>query len=729
LRKINFAMALHFHQPVDNFDSVFKEAYEKSYKPFIDVLEKYPNIKVTLHYSGSLLEWIESNRPELVKRIGDLAAGGQAEIMTGGFYEPILCVIPRRDAVGQISMLTEYIKNKFHSEAEGLWLTERIWEPHLPSLLHDSGIKYLIIDDIHFRYAGLSESELHGYYSTEDEGKVVFLFPSSEKLRYSIPFREVDETVDYLKSVATEEGDRILVYGDDGEKFGLWPDTYNWVYNERWLERFFEALSRESSWINLTTVGEALKKIRPSGRVYIPTASYREMMEWALPSESGVHFLNVLQEIRNNGKEGYYAPFIRGGFWRNFLEKYPESNNMHKKMLRVSNKVSEITNGSGKPLSPGDIGRSVARNGDGLPPDIYEAYMELWRGQVNCPYWHGIFGGLYLGHLRSAVYRHLIRAERIADDSRHGQTNWIESEIYDFDCDGSDEILVTNPAISLVVDSHKGGMITEFDYRPASFNILNTLARRPEVYHQKILSSNDHGHSEGAPSSIHDISRFKEADLHLHLHYDSYRRGMLIDHLFCRDTSLESVMQNRHTDIGRFPYAHYNSSVQDVRNGKNIILEGDGIIDGAKISITKNIRMEDASPDLEINYSIKHASGGPLEIWFGPEFNFSMLDGRTDICRYYTEGGYIEDARQSSRGEIKDVSSFGIENKLISTKIGLSFSESCTLWRFPVETVSQSESGFEKEYQSSVLIPNWKFKLEEGGVWSVTIRLTLREIQ
>ena len=311
-------MALHFHQPVDNFDSVFKEAYEKSYKPFIDILENFPDIKVTLHYSGSLLEWIESNRPELIKRIAGLVANGQVEMMTGGFYEPIVCVIPRRDSIGQISMLTEYIKNKFHTEAEGMWLTERIWEPHLPSLLHDSGIKYLIIDDIHFRYAGLLENQLYGYYSTEDEGKVVYLFPSSERLRYSIPFREVHETIDYLNSVATEEGDRVLVYGDDGEKFGLWPDTYDWVYNQKWLERFFEALRRESSWINVTTIGEVSKNTRSHGRVYIPTASYREMMEWALPNESGVHFENVLQDIRNSGKEGYYAPFIRGGFWRNF---------------------------------------------------------------------------------------------------------------------------------------------------------------------------------------------------------------------------------------------------------------------------------------------------------------------------------------------------------------------------------------------------------------------------
>ena len=500
------------------------------------------------------------------------------------------------------------------------------------------------------------------------------------------------------------------------------------MYNEKWLERFFETLSRESSWINLMTISEAEKNIRPSGRVYIPTASYREMMEWALPADSGVHFENVLQDIRNNGKEGYYAPFIRGGFWRNFLEKYAESNNMHKKMLRVSNKVSELTNGSDKPISPGYIGKSVARKGEGLPPNIYEAYIELWRGQVNCPYWHGIFGGLYLGHLRSAVYKHLIRAERISDDARHGHTNWIEVENYDFDCDGSDEVLITTPVISLVVDTHEGGMITEFDYRPASFNILNSLARRPEVYHKKIHASNGGSHNEGGPASIHDISRSKEADLHLHLHYDSYRRGMLIDHIFGNDTSLESVMQNRHEDAGGFPYAPYHSSIKDIRNGKIIVLEGEGVIEGTAISISKNIKIEDGSPDLEINYSIKHKSGEPRDIWFGPEFNFAMLDGRSESCRYYTDSGHLEDSCQTSKGENKDISFFGIESKLTAIKIGLSFSETCTLWRFPVETVSQSESGFEKEYQSSVLIPHWKFSLKKGSEWVVRIRLTIRDI-
>jgi len=724
-KKINFAMALHFHQPVDNFDHVFKEAYEKSYRPFIDILERFPQIRVTLHYSGSLLEWIENNRPELLKRIAGLVEKGQVEMMTGGFYEPILCVIPRRDSIGQISMLTEYIKDNFHTEPQGMWLPERIWEPHLPSILHDAGIKYLVVDDTHFRYAGLLEHQLYGYYSTEDEGKVVYLFPSSERLRYTIPFREPHETIEYLRDLATEEGDRVLVYGDDGEKFGLWPETYNWVYNQRWLERFFETLTHESSWINITTLSGVFKDVRPHGRVYIPTASYREMMEWSLPTESGSLFEEVLNEVRHSGNDRRYIPFLRGGFWRNFLEKYPEANNMHKKMLRVSNKVVRLLDGKDQTLTPAYIGECVARKGQGLPQNIYEAFIELWRGQVNCPYWHGVFGGLYLGHLRAAVYRHLIKAERIADDAQYKNRNWIEVEAVDFDCDGSEELVVTMPEISFVVDTHKGGMLTELDHRPSFSNLLNTLARRPEVYHKKISADNNRGHSGEGVHSIHDIVKSKEDNLHLYLHYDTYRRGMLIDHIFGSGTTLDAVIQNRYEDLGGFPWIPYTSSIKEIKGGKVITLEGESHVYGNRINIVKKVKIESGNPKLEFSYTVKNAAGDTVELWFGPEFNFAMLDGSSDLCQYYMKGAPLEDSCQRSRGESKDVSAIGIRNQLISIDIGLSFSENCTLWRYPVETISQSESGFEREYQSSVLIPHWRFHLAEGREWSVQITLEL----
>ncbi|MDD5434096.1 MAG: DUF1926 domain-containing protein, partial [Nitrospira sp.] len=447
------------------------------------------------------------------------------------------------------------------------------------------------------------------------------------------------------------------------------------------------------------------------------------------PTESGNLFEEVLGQVKQEGKEDAYKPFLRGGFWRNFLEKYPESNNMHKKMLRVSNKVAELSGRNKNNFDPVYIGMSVAKRDGGLPDNIHEAYLELWRGQVNCPYWHGIFGGLYLGHLRNAVYNHLIKAEKIADEAAYKQKGWIEIEAIDFDCDGSDEIVVTAEDLSFVVDVHKGGMLTELDYRPASYNFLNTLSRRPEVYHKKIIADvNRQAGDDGGPHSIHDIVKSKEADLHLYLQYDSYRRGMLVDHVYGKDATLEAVIRNGQEELGGFPWIPYTFNLKDSEAGKSIFLEGEGLVNGSRLSIRKEIKIENGKSDMVFNYTVKNISGAPIDIAFGSELNFAMLDGNSDMCQYDIKGISVEDSGQRSRGESRDIESFNIKNMLISTNIGLSFSRKCTLWRYPVETISQSESGFEREYQSSVIVPHWNLLLNQGEEWSVEIKLTFRRM-
>ena len=265
-------------------------------------------------------------------------------------------------------------------------------------------------------------------------------------------------------------------------------------------------------------------------------------------------------------------------------------------MLRVSNKVVRLLDGKDQTLTPAYIGECVARKGQGLPQNIYEAFIELWRGQVNCPYWHGVFGGLYLGHLRAAVYRHLIKAERIADDAQYKNRNWIEVEAVDFDCDGSEELVVTMPEISFVVDTHKGGMLTELDHRPSFSNLLNTLARRPEVYHKKISADNNRGHSGEGVHSIHDIVKSKEDNLHLYLHYDTYRRGMLIDHIFGSGTTLDAVIQNRYEDLGGFPWIPYTSSIKEIKGGKVITLQGERPVYGNRVRIEKKLNIKKRNP-------------------------------------------------------------------------------------------------------------------------------------
>src|SRR4030042_5599946 len=91
-------IAFHNHQPVGNFPWVFEGAFCRSYGPFPHVLKRDPDIRIPLHNSGPLIDWMEQNRPEYLDAVGELAGRGQIEIMGGGYYEPILSIIPERDA-------------------------------------------------------------------------------------------------------------------------------------------------------------------------------------------------------------------------------------------------------------------------------------------------------------------------------------------------------------------------------------------------------------------------------------------------------------------------------------------------------------------------------------------------------------------------------------------------------------------------------------------------------
>ena len=123
----NFILALHNHQPVGNLPEVYAAAFKDAYAPFLEVLSRYPDIKVVLHYSGILLEWIAKNEPSFLDTLREMVQRGQVEIMGGSFYEPILPIIPESDKKGQIHKLSRYLRRNLGAEVQGMWLAERIW--------------------------------------------------------------------------------------------------------------------------------------------------------------------------------------------------------------------------------------------------------------------------------------------------------------------------------------------------------------------------------------------------------------------------------------------------------------------------------------------------------------------------------------------------------------------------------------------------------------------------
>ncbi len=227
---IHLGLLLHNHQPVGNFPWVFQQVYEESYLPLIEAMERHPRVRLSLHYTGSLLDWFEEAQPAFLQRIRALVERKQVEMVGGGYYEPILPAIPDTDKVGQIRRLSTRVRRDFGIKPDGMWTAERVWEPSLPGIVREAGIEWTVLDDVHFKNVGLEDKDLYGYYATEDMSSVLKVYATSKLLRYTVPWRPPQETINNLRELITPEGNRIAVMGDDGEKFGSWPGTQEYCW-------------------------------------------------------------------------------------------------------------------------------------------------------------------------------------------------------------------------------------------------------------------------------------------------------------------------------------------------------------------------------------------------------------------------------------------------------------------------------------------------------------------
>lgn len=708
MKKIAFLFCVHNHQPVGNFPHVLENAYEKAYRPFIKELKKYPFMKISIHYSGVLWDFFKECHPEFLKTLRGLVKRGQLEMMTGGYYEPILAVIPDEDKVGQIKKLTRTIQEEMKVTPQGMWLAERIWEPHLPKYLVEAGVEYITIDDYHFKKAGLREEDLYGYYLTEEEGKVLKVFPGSETLRYIIPFHLPEGTLDYLSRLRGSSS--AAIFADDGEKFGIWPYTFHSVYEEGWLEHFFQLIGKNLDWIEPMSLGTYASREKPLGRIYLSCSSYMEMDEWSLPTEAMVEYGKVVERLKENPEGAQIRRFIKGGFWRNFFAKYPESNDLHKRVLHLRKKIGKSKK------------HYASENQDPL--------TYLYRAQCNDAYWHGVFGGLYLPHLRHALYENLIRAEALYDRGIHREKEWIDLERLDFNGDGDEEIILKNSEMVLVFSS-RGGALLEMDDRSKAVNILDTLTRRKEAYHQKLLE--DRREIPGAKTrTIHEIFDSKEEDLDRYLHFDWYRRASFLDHFIADPIELESFRKCHYHEEGDFIKEPYDINVRRKEGQQEVIFSRLGNLwkDGRSypIKIEKRFSIPTHQTMVEAAYRITNLGEEKRRMNFGIEFNINLLAGDA-LDRYYDIPGHrLEDRRLGSMGELKDISEVRLIDGWNGMEVVLKMERTCRLWRFPVETVSISESGFERIFQGSCLLPYWPVALEPGRIFEVTLELGIHPL-
>jgi 4-alpha-glucanotransferase len=672
--RVRLVLALHFHQPVGNFDTVFEDAVRLAYKPIVEHFERHPGVRAAFHVSGCLLEWLERHDRGILDRIVALVGAGQVEPLGGGFYEPILPVIPRADALDQLARLSSWWRRRAGVRPRGAWIAERVWEPALAVLLADAGIDYTILDDQHLRFAGLLDPRFHGVFVTERAARPVIFFPSDFTLRYMIPFKPVETLREHLASAASTLGDDggpgpILTYGDDAEKFGLWPDTHAWVYGEGWLEKFFALLEDPTGPAEALAPRDALATRPQARKVHVPNASYTEMLEWALPAASVPPYASVrAAAVEREGAEVARA-FVRGSLWDMFLARYPESDHLHKHVLWTSRRA--------RALPAGTRARATAIGA-------------ALRAECNCPYWHGLFGGIYYAHLRHALYQAVLEADAVLAARDKKEVAVVAADI---DGDLEEEVIVRTGRLQAFFRPADAGVLAELDDLATRFNVTNVVSRWRESYH----AGHDVTHAaagDGGVASPHEREvGVAESDLAGRTFDTRPLRGL-------RDFSAAGAFDSE--GLARFDGMNFaEGRARSWRAGpRGFTLR----VAQPGLTATRTITAEDGGT-LRVEWDVETVDGG----WFGTLLCLSLLTPRDEARSRLV----VDDSGGEHRGApgdpivVEAARRLVLEDRVFGFALEAEFAPGARLVAAPIETLQRAEVRYESAYQGTMFALCW----------------------
>ncbi|MEM1765971.1 MAG: alpha-amylase/4-alpha-glucanotransferase domain-containing protein [Zestosphaera sp.] len=620
-KKPVFIFVIHFHQPIGQLSEVLERLFENSYKPLMSTLLRY-RVPVALHFSGPLLLYAREHYPdflEMIRRAGD---SGFPEFIGGAYSEAILPLIPIEDRAEQVRKYNELFRRLIGDyPLRGFWLPERFWDQTIPSIISKFGYEYVFVDDQLLYMKGMKWGDSKYLWITEDSGKPVKIFFIDTEIRYKLPWSPIPEVIEYISRASDLEGYPYVLWGSDAEKFGEWKP---WDVTGKWLEEFLQVSATSNKYYVLRP-RDYLSIGVVKGLTYLPHGSYDKMMEWS------------------------------GGLIWNFLTKYSESNNMHKKLIYVRNKVLEAEALSNSRLE--------------------DAWDYIHLAECNDVYWHGLFGGTYIHHLRAEVYKNLIKAENLADRVLRSYG----TKKRDFDFDGVDEVLIEGELLNAYVKPSDSGTLFELDYRKQGRegNLVNIMSRYPETY-------------------LSDVP---------HYTHDKYRRASFRDFIVKDATGLREWVSRG---------GGYSSG--DVVMISNYVvgeLRDSGVVLKSSLEnheVVKEYQVSDSV--LTTAYCLSSPSGSNdlllIEMTFSP---YSLSELRLEV------GGEIVEI-----GQYLETDEFTLASE--SNSIRIKLSEIASLWSWKQVTLSRTEKGVRESLQGLIIALGLRVRDFTGGRLKITLHVT-----
>jgi hypothetical protein len=651
MKKMTFLWAVHFHQPVGNFPAVFSDYSRQVIAPFLDLLGEHPPVRVTLHFSGPLLDYFDQEVPAISVRIRELVGRGQVELLGGGYYEPVPTAIPREDVHGQMAKMRARLKDFGQETTDGFWLPESIWEPHLPEIMAGTGLTHTWLEDTLFHAAGYAGAKLGRPYRIEHLNNSLAALPYDHALSAQLLFQNVDETFLQFKRMAKWSEARGVILAQNGDQFLPEGSASAPLLPLVWLKQWIERLEKEKEWLETLTSGAYLRAQSRIPVAALPSGAEREVEMHALPTDAQLQFQQARRDLHQRHDSARFFHHLRGGAWGGFLTKYPEMDFRHKRMLRLRRRLDSLPEGA----------------------DREKARKLLWEAQCHTAYWHGERGGCYANYLRDAIDQRLIEVDRMIGGpvlEEDGGDYWLRG-----------------PTFGLRVRPGYGGACANFDFYPACYNLVNTLTRRREAYHERL------GKHPLPPE-----------DWHLrHLFQEHFVRPKTVPGEFLEGTYVE------HGDFVDQPYEVREAQAGE--GGIRLVLEREGglYFEGKRRPLVCRKTYTLANDGrLTVDYNIRNTANLPVDVLFVVEANYSCLADEAPDRFIECEG---QRRPCGAAFETKPREALRMVDQTRDLDWRWEIRPAAQIWHHPVYTVGMDPHQARKDYQGSALLLVWPLHL------------------
>ena len=296
---------------------LFYKISEKSYKPMNtlleDLLDKYPDFKISLSITGTFLEQAEQFAPEVLSSFKRLINSGRVEILAETYYHSLAFFYDRDEFEEQVKKHARKVYEIFGVKPRVFRNTELAYNNELALWAEENGYRGILAEGWDAVLGWRSPNYIYRPSGTQKIG----LLMKNYKLSDDIAFRFSDQnwpswpltagTYRHWLDNTLKDASLVNLFMDY-ETFGehQWSDTGIFEFFENFVESWLS-----DSGNTFYTVSEAVESQEPAGEISVPYTttwadSERDLTAWLgndLQREALGHLYDLKQSVLSTKDE------------------------------------------------------------------------------------------------------------------------------------------------------------------------------------------------------------------------------------------------------------------------------------------------------------------------------------------------------------------------------------------------------------------------------------------